>query len=205
MKDRTATQQVKELVRARGLARRRDVEEAGLSSRLLYRLRDRGELLEVAPGLFKHPDTEFTEKHGFAEASKLVPRGVVCLLSALAFHEVGTQMPRRMWMALNRENRQRPDVSDPPMEFVWFTGAAFEDGQEVHEVEGVDVPVYSVAKTVADLFKYRKKLGIDVALEALHEAWRDRLFTMDELDHYAGVCRVRTVMRPYLQTLTTSP
>jgi len=205
MGKRTATQQVKELVRARGLARRRDVEEAGLSSRLLYRLRDRGELLEVAPGLFKHPDTQFTEKHGFAEASKLVPRGVVCLLSALAFHEVGTQIPHRVWMALNRENRQEPDVSDPPMEFVWFTGAAFEEGQEVHEVEGVDVRVYSVPKTVADLFKYRKKLGIDVALEALHEAWRDRLFTMDELDHYAGVCRVRMVMRPYLQALTTSP
>ncbi|MEX2470918.1 MAG: transcriptional regulator, partial [Gemmatimonadota bacterium] len=162
-------------------------------------------LLEVAPGLFKHPDTEFTEKHGFAEAAKLVPRGVVCLVSALAFHEVGTQMPRRTWMALNRENRQEPGVSDPPMEFVWFTGAAFEEGQEVHQVEGVDVRVYSVAKTVADLFKYRKKLGTDVALEALHEAWRDRLFTMDELDRYAGVCRVRTVMRPYLQTLTTTP
>lgn len=201
----TATEQVKELVRAKGLARRRDVEDAGLSSRLLYRLRDRGELMEIAPGLFKHPETEFTEKHSFAEASKLVPRGVVCLVSALAFHEVGTQMPRRMWMALNRENRQEPDISDPPMEFVWFTGSAFDEGQEVHEVEGVDVRVYSVAKTLADLFKYRKKVGLDIVLEALHEAWRDRLFTMDELGHYAEVCRVRTVMRPYLHALTTRP
>lgn len=205
MGKRTITEQVKELVRAKGLARRRDVEEAGFPPYLLYRLRDRGELMEIAPGLFKHPETEFTEKHSFAEASKLVPRGVVCLLSALAFHEVGTQMPRRMWMALNRENRQEPEVSDPPMEFVWFKGSAFEEGQEVHEVEGVDVRVYSVAKTIADLFKYRKKLGLDVALEALHQAWRDRLFTMDELDHYADVCRVRKVIRPYLQVLTTSP
>ncbi len=205
MEERTVTERVRDFVRGKGLARPRDVEDAGFPSYLLYRLRDRGELLEVAPGLFKHPDTEFTEKHGFAEASKLVPRGIVCLLSALAFHEVGTQMPRRMWMALNRENRREPDVSDPPMEFVWFTGPAFEEGQEVHEVEGVEVRVYSIAKTIADLFKYRKKIGIDVALEALHEAWRDRLFTMEELDRYAAVCRVRTVMRPYLQSLTTTP
>lgn len=205
MGKRTVTEQVKDFVQARGLVRFRDVEDAGFPTHLLYRLRDRGELVEVAPGLFKHPEVEFTEKHSFAEAAKLVPRGVICLLSSLAFHEIGTQMPRQIWMALNRENRREPEISDPPMEFVWFKGAAFEEGQEVYEIEGVDVRVYSPAKTIADLFKYRKKLGLDVALEALHEAWRDRLFTMDELDHYADVCRVRNVMRPYLQALTTSP
>jgi len=205
MGTRSVTEQVEELVRRHGLARRRDVEDAGLPPQLLYRLRDRGSLMEVAPGLFKHPDTEFTERHSFAEASKLVPRGVICLVSALAFHDVGTQMPRTIWMALNRENRREPEISAPPMRFVWYSGAAFEEGQEVHQVEGVDVRVYSVAKTLADLFKYRRKLGIDVALEALRDAWKDRLFTMDEISHYADVCRVKTIMRPYLQVLTTSP
>ena len=204
MSDPTVTQQVKDFVREQGLVRRRDVEDAGYPPPLLYRLRDRGELLEVAPGVFKHPDTEITEKHTYAEAAKLVPRGVICLLSALSFHEIGTQMPRRVWMALDRSNRRRPDT-DESIEFVWFSGAAFEDGQEIHEVEGVEVRVYSPAKTVADLFKYRRKVGLDVALEGLREGWRDGRFTMDEVQSYAEICNVQEVIRPYLQTLASGP
>lgn len=202
----TVTQQLKDFVKQRGLVRRKDVEAAGYPTFLLYRLRDRGELLQLGPGLFKHPDSEITEKHTYAEAAKLVPHGVVCLLSALAFHGIGTQMPRKVWMALDRDRvRKKPRQQDVPMEFVWFSGAAFAQGQEVHEIEGVDVRVYGPAKTVADLFKYRRKLGIDVAIEALREAWRDRLSTTDELARYAEICRVSRVMRPYLQAITASP
>lgn len=201
----TATQQVKDFVRERGIVRRRDVENEGLSTRLLYRLRDRGELIQLAPGLFAHPDSDITEKHTYAEAAKRVPRGVVCLTSALAFHDIGVQMPRKVCVALNREEvRKRPRVEDIPMKFVWFSGTAFEEGQEVHQVEGVEVRVYNPAKTVADLFKFRNKVGTDIAIEALKEGWRDRLFTMDELDHHADICRVRDVMRPYLQALVAS-
>lgn len=201
----TVTEQVKAFVRDHGLVRRQDVEAAGYPGPLLYRLRDRGELLEVAPGVFKHPDSEITVKHTYAEAAKLVPRGVICLVSALAFHEIGTPMPHKVWMALDRTNRRRPEVSEPPMEFVWFSGPAFEEGQKVHEVEGVEVRVYSPAKTVADLFKYRNKIGLNVALEGLREGWQDGHFTMDELQHYAEVCNVREVIRPYLQALTSGP
>jgi len=106
-------------------------------------------------------------------------------------------------MALNRDEvRQQPRVEDVPVKFVWFSGPAFDEGQEVHNVEGVEIRVYAPGKTVADLFKYRRKIGIDVAIEALEEGWRNKLFTMDELDHYASVCGVRRVMKPYLQTLT---
>ncbi|MFW6192113.1 MAG: type IV toxin-antitoxin system AbiEi family antitoxin domain-containing protein [Gemmatimonadota bacterium] len=205
MADSTATQQVKEFVKERGMVRRRDVENEGLPTRLLYRLRDRGELIQLAPGLFAHPDSEITEKHTYAEAAKRVPRGVVCLTSALAFHDIGVQLPRRVWMALNREEgRARPRVKAVPVEFVWFSGDAFEEGQETHRVQRVSVRVYNPAKTVADLFKFRNKVGVDIAIEALQEGWRDRLFTMDELDHYADICRVSDVIRPYLQSLVAS-
>lgn len=205
MTDSTATQKVKEFVKERGIVRRRDVENEGLSTRLLYRLRDRGELIQLAPGLFTHPDSDITEKHTYAEAAKRVPRGVVCLASALAFHDIGVQMPRKVWMALNRdEMRARPRVEEIPVKFVWFSGAAFHEGREIHQVQGVSVRVYNPAKTVADLFKFRNKVGVNIAIEALQEGWRDRLFTMDELDHYADICRVSDVIRPYLKSLVAS-
>lgn len=205
MNKSTVTEQVKDFVKRQGLVRRQDVEDAGYPGPLLYRLRDRGELLEVAPGLFKHPESDITAKHTYAEAAKLVSRGVICLTSALAFHEIGTQMPGKVWMALDRSNRRQPEISQPPMEFMWFSGSAFEEGQELHEVEGVDVRVYSPAKTVADLFKFRNKIGLNVALEGLREGWRDRRFTMDELQHYGEVCNVQRVMKPYLQALVSGP
>lgn len=202
----TVTEQVKAFVKEKGLARPRDLEEAGFPTYLLYRLRDRGELIQLAPGLFKHPESDITEKHTYAEAAKRVPKGVICLASALAFHDIGVQMPRKVWMALNRDElRSRPRVEEIPTEFVWFSGPAFEEGQEVHEVEGVSVRVYAVAKTVADLFKYRNKVGRNVAIEALKEGWRERRFTVDELEHYADICGVKTVITPYFEALVSSP
>lgn len=206
MSDPTVTEEVKAFVKERGLVRPRDLERHGYPTYLLYRLRDRGELVQLAPGVFKHPDTEVSEKHSYAEAAKRVPRGVICLLSALAFHEIGVQMPGEIWMALNRDEvRSRPRIEAIPIEFVWFSGAAFDEGREAHEVEGVDVQVYSPAKTVADLFKFRRKLGTDIAIEALHAGWEDRLYTMDELERFADICGVRTVIKPYLQSLVASP
>jgi predicted transcriptional regulator of viral defense system len=198
----TVTQQVKEFVRQKGLVRRKDVENAGFPTYLLYRLRDRGELVQLGPGLFKHPDSAITEKHTYAEVAKLVPQGVICLLSALAFHEIGTQMPRRIWIALERDKvRKKPRQDEIPAEFVWFSGPAFHEGQEACQIEGVNVRVYSPAKTVADLFKYRRKLGTDVAIEAIQDGWRERRFTVAEIERYADICNVTNVMRPYLQAL----
>lgn len=206
MSEPTVTEEVKRFVKERGLVRPRDLEQRGYPTYLLYRLRDRGELIQLSPGVFKHPDMEVSGKHTYAEAAKRVPRGVVCLLSALAFHDVGVQMPGEVWMALNRDEvRTRPRVEAIPVEFVWFSGAAFHEGQEAHEVEGVEVPVYSPAKTVADLFKFRRKLGTDIAIEALHAGWEDRLYSMDDLERFAELCGVRSVMKPYLESIVVSP
>lgn len=201
----STTEKVQRFVRENGIVRARELEEEGYPTALLYRLRDRGDLRQLGPGLFMHPDAEVTEHHSYAVASKLVPDGIICLLSALAFHEIGTQLPSRIWMAIESHSRRPAPSYGPKLRFAWYSGPAFHEGWDAHQVEGVEVRVYSPAKTVADLFKYRKKVGVGVAVEALHEAWRDRLFTMEELMHYAEICRVKTVIRPYVQSLVAAP
>lgn len=196
------TERVRRLVKRRGVVRPRDVEKAGLPTSVLYRLRDRGEVQQVGPGLFRDPARAVTEKHMFTEAAKLVPAGVVCLLSALAFHEIGTQVPHEVWLAL-RAHSKRPSLRGVPLRIVWFSGGAFTEGIETRTIEGVIVRVYSPAKTIADLFKFRNKVGLDVALEALRDVWSRRLVTADELLWFARVCRVEKVMRPYLEAMAT--
>lgn len=136
-----------------------------------------------------------------AEAAKRVPHGVVCLLSALQFHELTSQAPFEVWLAIG-EKARRPKVDYPPLRILRFSGAALERGIVTHAFENVTVNVYSPAKTVADCFKYRNKLGLDVALEALRDCWKKRRATMDELWQAAKICRVANVMRPYLESLT---
>jgi predicted transcriptional regulator of viral defense system len=131
-----------------------------------------------------------------------VPKGVVCLLSALRFHELTTQAPFEVWLAIG-EKAWRPRVDYPPLRVVRFSAAALASGVEQHQIEGVTIPVFSPAKTVADCFKYRNKIGLDVAIEALRECWGSRRCTMDDLWKYAKVCRVQNVMRPYLESITT--
>ncbi|HEX7048930.1 MAG TPA: type IV toxin-antitoxin system AbiEi family antitoxin domain-containing protein [Longimicrobiales bacterium] len=196
----TRTERLLEFVKERGLVRAREAEAAGYPTALLYRLRDRGDLEQVGRGLFRHPEAEITEWHSYAEAVKLVPAGVVCLLSALVFHGIGTQNPWQIWMALEK-GKQRPRSPVLPLKIVWFSGDAMREGVETHRIEGVDVRVFGPAKTVADLFKFRNKVGVDVAVEALREGWERRLFTADELMRFAKICRVQRVMKPYLQAI----
>jgi predicted transcriptional regulator of viral defense system len=125
----------------------------------------------------------------------------VCLLSALRFHNLTTQAPHQIWLALDRKARH-PKVDYLPLRVVRFSGTALQEGQEQHVIEGVPVRVYNPGKAVADCFKYRNKIGLDVALEALREAWRNRACTLSELTHYARICRVSNVMRPYLESLS---
>ncbi len=187
-----------DLARRRGTLTTREVVAAGIHSQALSRLVREGVLERVGLGRYRLPAAPVSEHHGLALAAAAVPRGVVCLLSALAFHEVGTQAPAEVWIALDRRAR-RPAVSYPPLRVVRFSGEALTEGVEKHRIEGVDVHITSVAKTVADLFKYRNKVGLDVALEALREGWRDRRFTMGELDRAARASRVERVMRPYVE------
>lgn len=189
------------LAKRMGIIRPRDVEAAGIPREYLRRLCLSGELTRVSRGLYALPDSLTSESVTLAEVSKRVPNAVICLLSALQFHNLTTQAPHRVWIAI--ENKKwEPDFDYPPIELVRFTGNAFSFGVEKNEVHHVSVKVYSPAKTVADCFKFRNKIGLDVALEALRETWRSRKASMDQLWEAAKVCRVANVMRPYLEAMT---
>ncbi len=190
------------LVSKVGVLRPRDLDAYGIPRTYLSRLVAAGKLQRIGRGLYVLPGTEVSEHHSLAEACKRVPKGVVCLLSALRFHELTTQAPFEVWLAI-AEKAWRPRLDYPPLRIVRFSSVALDSGIEEHQIEGVAIPVFTPAKTVADCFKYRNKIGLDVAIEALRECWRSRRCTMDELWKYAKVCRVQNVMRPYLESIAT--
>jgi predicted transcriptional regulator of viral defense system len=192
--------------RALSLARRtrgvttRELTDLGIHRQVLTRLVSQGLIERIARGLYRQPEQPITENHGLVLAAAAVPHGVICLLSALRYHGIGTQLPSDVWVALDRR-AWRPKLAYPPLRIVRYTGEALSAGVETHRMEGRPVKVYGVAKTLADCFKYRNKIGLDVALEALRECWRERRYTMDEIDRYSAICRVQRVMRPYLEAL----
>lgn len=194
----TDRDRVLDIIRRAGMVRLRDLQKQGLHPEHLRRLVAEGRIVRVARGVYASADAEPTGNHSLAQAAKQVPHGVICLLSALRFHEVGTQSPFQVWIALDRRAR-KPQVRRPLLRVVRLSGAALTEGVEEHTIEGVSVSVYSVAKTVADCFKYRNKIGLDVALEALRDGLRERRFSRDDLWEYAKICRVTTVIRPYLE------
>jgi predicted transcriptional regulator of viral defense system len=196
----TTKAQVIETVRHLGVARPRDLEARGMPPSYLHRLAQQGVLERVGRGLYRIAEAEVSEHQSLAEACKRIPHGVVCLLSALQFHEMTTQSPFEVWMAIDVKAR-RPGSDYPPLRVVRFSGAALTQGVATHDVGGVTVRVYDAAKTVADCFKYRNKIGLDVALEALREFRRQRR-SMDALWRYAEVCRVAKIMRPYMEAMT---
>jgi predicted transcriptional regulator of viral defense system len=149
-------------------------------------------------GVYIPADSEVSQNVGLAQVAKRVPHGVVCLLSALQFHNLGTQSPFEVWIAIDRKSA-RPRIDYPPQRIVRFSGIALTEGVEKHLIEGVKVKVFNKAKTIADCFKYRNKIGRDVALEALKDCRQQRLCTNDQFWKYAKICRVANVMRPYLE------
>ncbi|HUT31898.1 MAG TPA: type IV toxin-antitoxin system AbiEi family antitoxin domain-containing protein [Planctomycetota bacterium] len=197
---KTRCQRVLDLARTAGILRPRDLEPHGIARQYLRLLCDRGLLQRIGRGLYALPDEEVTEHHSLAEACKRVPAGVVCLISALGFHELTTQIPHEVWLAIGYR-AWRPRVDHPPIRIVRFSGAALETGIEEHNIEGVRVRLYCAAKTVADCFKYRNKIGLDVAIEALRDCRRQRKCSNDDLWHYAKVCRVARIMQPYMEAI----
>ncbi len=191
---------VLDLLKERGSLRPRDLVERGIPADYLDRLYRRGLADRVARGLYAAPDADVGEHHSLAAAQRLVPSGVVCLLSALQFHGLTTQAPREVWLALPNK-AWTPKVTTPRLRIVRFSGEALSEMIEEHEIEHVAVRVYSPAKTVADVFKYRNKIGLDVALEALRDCWKQKRATMDELWRAAETCRMGNVMRPYLESI----
>jgi predicted transcriptional regulator of viral defense system len=196
-RDRFTRPSVLELVRRQGLLRSRDLEAHGIPRTELRLMLGLGALEEVAPGVWGGSVLPFDAT---TVAAKRVPQGVVCLLSALYFHGLLREEPPEAWLAIG-EKARKPRFEKPPLRIVRFSGAALSEGIELHTVRGVPVRVFSVAKTVADLFKYRGKLGYPVAVRALRDAFLTGRCTQEELLRYGAICRVTRILEPYLQVL----
>ena len=186
------------LAQKQGVLRPRDLEQNGIQRRYAHLLFRAGLLRRIGRGLYAHPDNPPTVNHSLALVGKRTPEAVICLLSALRFHELTTQLPAETWIAIHPKARP-PQILELPLRIVRFSGQALTEGIEEHTLEGVTVRITSAAKTVVDCFKYRNKIGRDVAVEALRDAISQRKATVHGIDHLAHICRVARVMRPYLE------
>jgi predicted transcriptional regulator of viral defense system len=196
----TTPQKILRLAKRSGVLRSKDLDPLGIPRAYLQRLVEAGDLERTGRGLYIIPSAEVTEHHSLVEASRRVPLGVVCLLSALRFHGITTQSPFEVWIAIDA-NARTPRVDHPPLRVVRMAKAPRDAGVEIHRIEGADVKIHSAPKTVVDCFKFRNKIGLDVALEALRDYWRSRKRNADALWRYAKICRVANVMRPYIEAL----
>ncbi len=188
------------LAETKKLIRPKDLDAQGIPHVYLRRLTEKGFLERHGRGLYSLPDIEIDEKHNLLEVSRRAPKALICLLSALRFHELTTQAPFEVWIAIPGK-AWAPTFDYPPLRIVRFSEEALREGVEHHEIDGASIAVTNPAKTVADCFKFRNKIGLDVALEALRACWGEKKCTMDELSKYAAICRVTNVIRPYLEGL----
>lgn len=198
--DETNENRILNILEHESTLRPRDLDAYDIPRPYLHRLHERGLVMRVGRGLYMLPEADITEHHTLVEASKRVPKGIICLLSALQFHGLTTQAPFEVWMAIDNKARQ-PQVDYPSLRIVRFSGESLKAGIQEEEIEGVSIKIYNPAKTVADCFKYRNKIGLDVAIEALRDCRRQRLCSNDELWKYAKICRVTNIMKPYLEAI----
>jgi predicted transcriptional regulator of viral defense system len=213
MTSRPGTQQGRaiSLLQKRGMARLSELTEAGITAATVSRVKRKGLILHLSRGLYQLPGAAADVNHPLAEAAKLVPRGVICLTSALAFHELTDTIPSRVWMAIGPKAR-RPRTIHPPLQFVRFGDRVLRSGVATHSIEGVSVQIYNPAKTIVDLFRYRRRAGrryqkspgLNLALEGLREALRQRKATPAEIAKYANEAGVWKVVQPYLEAMTAN-
>ena len=182
------------------LVRPRDLPNIKGVRVLISRLVESGDLVNVGRGLYSLATADNNEQQSLLEIAERTLKAVICLLSALRFHELTTQNPFEVWIAIEGMSR-KPSLETTPLRVMRFSGNSFTEGIEIKKINGINLKVYNPAKTVADCFKYRNKVGLNVAIEALRDAWRQKKATMDDLWHYARVCRASNVMRPYLESL----
>ena len=192
---------VLELAQKRGIIRGQDLKEHGIHPEHLRRLVKRGILVRIGRGMYVLAGADLSVHHTLSQVAKWIPNGVICLLSALQFHDIGTHAPYEVWVALDRRFAH-PRIDYPPLRIMRFSGKALSEGVEEYRIESVPVKVYNTSKTVADCFKYRNKIGLDVAIEALRDCRSQRKCTNDDLWRYAKICRVWNVMKPYLEALS---
>jgi len=201
MNTRSPSQVALDLFRQHGgILRTAAALRLGIHPRTLYGLRDSGALQQLSRGLYRLAELPPLSNPDFVIVALKIPQAVICLVSALSFHDLTTQVPHTVDVAL-RPNSSRPTLDFPPLRTFWFSGPAWSEGVETHLIDGAPVRVYGPAKSVADSFKYRHKIGPDITLEALRLYRKGRDFQVDTLLKYARICRVEKVMRPYLETL----
>jgi predicted transcriptional regulator of viral defense system len=188
------------LAKKLGKVRIKDLVGHGIHPEYARRLVDKDIFVRASRGVYALADSEITEHHSFAILGKRIPKGVVCLTSALRFHSIGTQLPSKIWLAVEKGSAQ-PRLSYPPLSVVRFSGPAFTEGIGEHDIEGVMVRIYNPAKSVADCFKFRNRIGLEAAIEAARECLNERKASSDQIYHYAKICRVWNVMKPYLEAL----
>lgn len=191
------------LLKRRGMVRLSEFLTLGVTAATVSRLEREGTVTRLARGLYQHPDASVDANHTLAEASKLVPKGVICLASALAFHELTDQLPPKVWMAIGPKD-WRPRFKYPPVRFARFPETQLSQDVEHHRIDGVRVPIFGITKTITDLFRYRRTVGINLALEGLREALRKRKATPAELARRAVEVGVWKTMEPYLTALTSN-
>jgi predicted transcriptional regulator of viral defense system len=196
----THNQRVLSLASQKGLLRASDLDAIDAPRVVLTRLTAAGLLEKVGRGLYRLPESQGSEHESLVTVATKVPQAVFCLLTALQFHELTTQLPRQVWIAMPRGSHV-PRIGYPLVKMVQMTGDVYMEGVEEHLRDGVKLRVYGAAKTVVDCFKHRNKIGLDVALEALKDAWRMRKASADDLWRYAQACRVANVMRPYMEAV----
>ncbi len=182
----------------KGVMRSSQIFEQGIQPRTLYQMRDSGLLVQEGRGLYRLADEQVWSDPDLAIVSLHIPKGVICLISALYFHQITTQIPHEVHIALPKDS-EKPRIEYPPTRFFWISPKAFEAGIEKHKVDHVEVKVYSIAKTIADCFKFRNKIGMDVALEALREGIRQKRCTPDQVLRFARIDRVERIILPYLE------
>ncbi len=197
--DTEAIQRAKTLLHTQnGVFRTGEALKAGIHPRILYMMRDRGIIEKLGRGIYRFADMPSLGNPDLATVAMKVPKGVICLVSSLSYHELTTEIPREIYLALPR-GAEPPRLDYPPLRIFWFSGPACTEGIEQHDLDGIPVKVYNPEKTLADCFKYRNKIGLDVVLEALKFYRQRKRFQADALIHFARICRVEKVMRPYLE------
>ena len=191
------------LLEEHGIMRLAELRSAGVTAATVSRMTRTGEVIRLARGLYQLPDAPFDSSHSLAEAAKRLPKGVVCLVSALAFHGLTDQLPKKVWMAIGKKD-WAPKPDGMPIRVIRFTESLLAQSVETHVIEGVPVKVFGVAKTIADCFRHRNKVGLSVAIEGLQEALRQRKASPAEIARHAERGGISTVIRPYLEALTAN-
>jgi predicted transcriptional regulator of viral defense system len=210
-KGESQQKRVLSLLQQQGMVRLSDLAREGITAATVARMREKGLVNQLARGLYQLPDALIDANHSLAEAAKLVPRGIVCLVSALAFHQLTDTIPRTVWMAIGPKDR-RPAIEKPPLQIVRFGDKVFRPGIGEHHIEGVTVRIYNPAKTVVDLFRYRqsagkryqKAPGLNLALEGMREALRQRKATPSAIAEYATQAGIWKILQPYLEAMTAN-